>query len=119
MNFPEVGIPNPMIPYVAENQTEQHRIVKVNAGSGPTGQYGIGTDGTAANWGELHHWCGMFTQHVTEHGGYKPVVDGWNWWRANAPTIGYSQVLPNPITKETTGSYGNLPMFLNPETNNQ
>jgi hypothetical protein len=118
MNFPEVGIPNPIIPYIAENQTEQHRLVKVNAGAAPTGTYGIGTDNQTANWAELHHWCGMFTKHATEHGGYKPVVEGWSWWRANAPTIGYSQVLPNPITKDTEGSYGNLPMFINPETNN-
>ena len=117
MNFPEVGIPNNVVPYVAENQTEQHRMVKENAGFGPTGKYGIGTDLQYSNWAEIHHWCGMFAKHACEHSGYKPVRQ-FKWSVANGVTITYSANTPNPITKETNGTYGNVPMFINPETNN-
>lgn len=119
MNFPEVGIPNTAVPYVAENQTEQHRMV-VKSSVANFSKYGIGTFSGKpfANWAEQPHWCGYFSLHACNHSGYRPKISGIKWSIADGSTAAYSEVLPNPVTKDSTGTYGNLPMFVNPETKN-
>lgn len=80
MNFPEVGLWNTLVPYVADNQTEQHMGM---IPSGTTyfhnlpGGYGIGLYQNVslrkpdeANWGIAPPWCGITTNAVIKHGGY-------------------------------------------------
>lgn len=87
MNFPEVGIWNKKIPFVADTQTEQHRMLyKDFRTTHNMDNWGIGTYGYAApnakkgtvekggfaNFAEQPHWCGIFTEHCITHGGYIP-----------------------------------------------
>jgi hypothetical protein len=78
MNFTEVGVWNKKVPYVADTQTEQHRMLykgysggRYNMDKWGIGSYGAGENkGGFANWSEQPHWCGIFTQHCISHGGY-------------------------------------------------
>lgn len=80
MNFPEVGLWNKLVPYVADNQTEQH-MGMIPAGTtyfhNLPGGYGIGLYQNVelekpdeANWGIAPPWCGITTNAVIKHGGY-------------------------------------------------
>jgi hypothetical protein len=78
MNFTEVGVWNKKVPYVADTQTEQHRMLykgysggRYNMDKWGIGSFGAGENkGGFANWAEQPHWCGIFTQHCISHGGY-------------------------------------------------
>ena len=87
MNFPEVGIWNKTVPYIAQEQTEQHRMIAIDPGS--TGhnmkKYGIGTysgyetpqgdkaHGPNPNWADEPWWCGISSRAVLDYGGYKSI----------------------------------------------
>jgi hypothetical protein len=114
MNFPEVGICNSAIPYVAENQTEQHRVV-TGAITNENG-WGIGAMEGYASWGERSHWCGYSSWFVWTHSGYTPKHTLSNPAGAHNASLVYSEFIPNPITQDSEGTYASLPMFVNPET---
>lgn len=114
MNFPEVGIPNKAIPYVAENQTEQHMMV--TGGFHNKGGWGIGTMETFSSWGERSHWCGYSTAFCFNHSGYTTKYDLTNPAGAHNASIVYAEQTPKPLTPESEGTYASLPMFVNPDT---
>lgn len=114
MNAPEVGIPNTAIPYVFENQTEQHRMV-TGAIFNESG-WGIGAMETYSSWAERSHWCGYNTLFCYNHSGYIPALTLTNPAGAGNATDVYSKRLPKPVTPESEGTYASLPMFVNPDT---
>jgi len=119
MNFPEVGVWNNAVPYVADTQTEQHRMIvkeKYTAISNPGG-WGIGTYATKANWAEEPWWCGIFTNHCLHHGGYRSLPGrAPSWAAANSINETYGGNKPKPITTETSGTLASVPMYIDPKT---
>jgi hypothetical protein len=119
MNFPEVGVWNKTVPYVASTQTEQHRMVSagnvLNDGNWGIGNYGS-ANGGVANWAEEPHWCGMFTNHCISHGGYKLAKPVSNMASANNINDSYFELKNNYVDKYTTGSIGNFPSYIDPST---
>lgn len=102
MNFPEVGLWNKLVPYIADNQTEQH-MGMIPAGRtyfhNLPGGYGIGLYSNVelgkpdeANWGIAPPWCGITTNAVIRHGGYMHyhgsvigAADGAaDWWKKSS-----------------------------------
>jgi len=114
MNAPEVGIPNTAIPYVFENQTEQHRMV-TGAIFNESG-WGIGAMESYSSWAERSHWCGYHAKFCWNHSGYIPLLTLNNPEGAGNATDVYSKTLPKPVTPESEGTYASLPMFVNPDT---
>ncbi len=115
LNFPEVGIPNPAFPYVAENQTEQHMMVTGTVhNKGQT--MGIGRMETFSSWGERNHWCGHHAHFCYSHSGYSPKYKLTNPSGAHNSSIVYAAEAPDPLTSESENTYANLPMFVNPDT---
>ena len=115
MNAPEVGIPNTAIPYVFENQTEQHRMV--TGGIFNKSGWGIGSMEGYSSWAERSHWCGYHAKFCWNHSGYNTgdiTLD--NPEGAGNATDVYSKRLPKPVTPDSEGTYTSLPMFVNPDT---
>ena len=102
MNFPEVGIWNKSVPYIAQEQTEQHRMIVIDPGRFGYNmkKYGIGTykgfetkggdptKGPNPNWADEPWWCGISSRAVLDYGGYRSIhpcgagagntpADGW------------------------------------------
>lgn len=77
MNFPEVGIWNKTIPYVAQEQTEQHMVINPCSAYHIPGGYGIGQfsqqNPKNPSWGEAPWWCGISTVAALKYGGYSSV----------------------------------------------
>jgi hypothetical protein len=77
MNFPEVGIWNKTIPYVAQEQTEQHMVINPCNAYHIPGGYGIGQfsqqNPKNPSWGEAPWWCGISTVAALKYGGYSSV----------------------------------------------
>jgi hypothetical protein len=116
MNAPEVGIPNTAIPYVFENQTEQHRMV--TGGIFNESGWGIGSMEGHSSWAERSHWCGYHAKFCWNHSGYIPAITLDNPAGAGNATDVYSKRLPKPVTPDSEGTYASLPMFVNPDTGN-
>ena len=116
MNAPEVGIPNTAIPYVFENQTEQHRMV--TGGIFNKSGWGIGSMEEYSSWAERSHWCGYHAKFCWNHSGYIPAITLDNPAGAGNATDVYSKRLPKPVTPDSEGTYASLPMFVNPDTGN-
>lgn len=116
MNAPEVGIPNTAIPYVFENQTEQHRMV--TGGIFNESGWGIGAMESYSSWAERSHWCGYHAKFCWNHSGYitPPAITLDNPEGAGNATDVYSKTLPKPVTQDSEGTYASLPMFVNPDT---
>ena len=114
MNAPEVGIPNTAIPYVFENQTEQHRMV--TGGIFNESGWGIGSMEGYSSWAERSHWCGYHAKFCWNHSGYIPAITLDNPEGAGNATDVYSKRLPKPVTPDSEGTYTSLPMFVNPDT---
>jgi hypothetical protein len=125
MNFTEVGVWNKKVPYVADTQTEQHRMLYIgfsnsyNMGNWGIGSYGANTKnntGGFANWAEQPHWCGIFTQHCISHGGYR--IPGKAISLAGANTINNVyfnsslQKLKQSELDDVSESFGNVPTYL-------
>lgn len=123
MNFPEAGVWNTTVPYVADSQTEQHyMILEENYSYIAVKPWGIGTyasDTKFANWAEEPWWCGISTLFCVQKSGYETMRAGIKWAAANGINVAYTSKLPKPITSETTGILGNLPMYIDPETNSE
>lgn len=120
MNFTEVGVWNKKVPYVADTQTEQHRMLYISySNSHNMGKWGIGsydsTNGGFANWAEQPHWCGIFTQHCISHGGYtlpgiKVSLAGAN----NINNVYFNSALVKLKEKKMDAeqSLGNIPTYI-------
>lgn len=129
MNFPEVGIWNTLVPYVADNQTEQHMGM---IPSGPTyfhnlpGGYGIGLYENVelkkpdeANWGIAPPWCGITTNAVIKHGGYihyhGSVIgagDGAeNWWLKSVKNFNGNKI-EEDVGFSNWGMFASIPVTI-------
>jgi hypothetical protein len=70
MNVPQVGIFNDKVPYVAEENTEQHMMILNNSmvydrGTGTS----IGIFQQNPSWADEPYWCGAWTDFLTNRAG--------------------------------------------------
>ena len=77
MNIPQVGVFNSKIPYVAEENTEQHMMILNdrmvhNKGSGTT----IGLYSKNPSWADEPYWCGIFTDFILKRANLSAVGGG-------------------------------------------
>jgi hypothetical protein len=120
MNFTEVGVWNKKVPYVADTQTEQHRMLYISYSNAHNmGKWGIGSydakNGGFANWAEQPHWCGIFTQHCISHGGY--TFPGQRVALAGANNINNVYLQSSLVSLKEKGmdaeqSLGNIPTYI-------
>lgn len=72
MNVPQVGIFNPKIPYVAEENTEQHMMILNDSMVFDRGQgIGIGLYQQNPSWAHEPYWCGAWTDFLTNRAGLR------------------------------------------------
>ena len=130
MNFPEVGLWNTLVPYVADNQTEQH-MGMIPAGTtyfhNLPGGYGIGLYENVslrkpdeANWGIAPPWCGITTNAVIKHGGYMhyhgSVIgagDGAeDWWLKSVKNFNGNKI-EDDVGFSKWGMFASIPVTIN------
>lgn len=74
MNVPQVGVFNPKIPYVAEENTEQHMMILNDSMIYNKGKdTSIGLYLKNASWADEPWWCGVFTDFILQRAGLSAI----------------------------------------------